>query len=164
MKKTLLGLMTIVMMAVVCVGFSACGSDDDDNGGGSSSGLTGVWKRTYKYEINYTKDASGQWVKSSEKEKTYDDSDGSEGILFESGDKAKLLYNVKGDGTYQVEEEFKYKVEGGYLYMLELDSHDTEGWEVWGKISINGNTLEIQEEEIDGNYKEVSTKRYKKIK
>ena len=36
MKKYLLGLMSIVMMAVVCVGFTACGSDDDDEGGGSS--------------------------------------------------------------------------------------------------------------------------------
>ena len=37
MKKYLLGLMTIVMMAVVCVGFSACGSDDDGDGNGGSS-------------------------------------------------------------------------------------------------------------------------------
>ena len=36
MKKYLFGLMTIVMMAIVCVGFTACGSDDDDEGGGSS--------------------------------------------------------------------------------------------------------------------------------
>jgi hypothetical protein len=163
MKKTLFSLMTIALMAVVCVGFSACGSDGDDNGGGSSSGLTGVWKRTYKYEIKYTKDASGQWVKSSEKEKTYGDNDGSEGYLFESGGMAKLLYNVLADGTYKVEEEFKYKVEGGHLYMWELDDRDEDGWEDVGKITVSGNTFEMQEEEIDGNYKKVSTKRYKKV-
>ena len=38
MKKYLLGLMSIVMMAVVCVGFTACGSDDDDGGGSGKSG------------------------------------------------------------------------------------------------------------------------------
>ena len=36
--------MTIMMMAFVSVGFTACGSDDDDdNGRGSSSNLTGWW-------------------------------------------------------------------------------------------------------------------------
>ena len=54
MKKTLLGLMAIVLMAVVCVGFSACGSDGDDNGNGGGNGggstsnaLVGTWSRNY---------------------------------------------------------------------------------------------------------------------
>lgn len=40
MKKNLLNWMTIAMMVLVCVGFTACGSDDDDNGGGGSKSTT----------------------------------------------------------------------------------------------------------------------------
>ena len=47
MKKYLFGLTTIVMMAVVCVGFSACGSDDEGGGGGAvPSELIGTWRGT----------------------------------------------------------------------------------------------------------------------
>lgn len=38
MQKKLFSWMTIMLMAFVCVGFTACGSDDDDNGGGGSGG------------------------------------------------------------------------------------------------------------------------------
>lgn len=38
MKKTLFSLMTIALMAVVCVGLSACSSDDEGDGGGNGSG------------------------------------------------------------------------------------------------------------------------------
>jgi hypothetical protein len=64
MKKTLLGLMTIVMMAVVCVGFSACGSDDDGDGGGGAvpSELIGTWKGsngTWTFEYTFNADHTG---------------------------------------------------------------------------------------------------------
>lgn len=43
MQKKLFSWMTIALMAFVCVGFAACGSDDeDDNGGGSSSGSASI--------------------------------------------------------------------------------------------------------------------------
>jgi len=59
MKKILLGLMTIVMMAFVCVSFASCGGDDDDNGGGgsSSSGVSANAKYGY-----FIKNGNGsQW-------------------------------------------------------------------------------------------------------
>ena len=69
MKKQLLGWMTIALMAFVCVGFTACGSDDDDEGGSGNSSVVGMWKRVYKQEIRYTKNDSGQWVETSREEK-----------------------------------------------------------------------------------------------
>lgn len=42
MQKKFFSWMTIMLMAFVCVGFAACGSDDDDNGGGSSSGSASI--------------------------------------------------------------------------------------------------------------------------
>ena len=48
MKKYFWSMMTILMMGVMCVGLTACGSDDDDDNGGSPSGMVGVWKKVYK--------------------------------------------------------------------------------------------------------------------
>ena len=57
--------------------------------------------------------------------------------------------------------EFKYKVENGNLYYVELD-HD-KGWELWGAIVISGNQFELTEEEIEGSRKEVELKRYVRL-
>lgn len=38
MKKALFGLMTILMMVVVCVAFTACGSDSSDDNSGDGGG------------------------------------------------------------------------------------------------------------------------------
>lgn len=44
MKK--LNWLTIVsVLAMLCLGFSACGDPDDNDGGGGNSGLVGTWKR-----------------------------------------------------------------------------------------------------------------------
>lgn len=47
MKKNLFYLMTVLMMAVVCVGFASCGDDDDDDSSSQTSGpLVGTWENT----------------------------------------------------------------------------------------------------------------------
>ncbi|MCH5307334.1 MAG: lipocalin family protein [Prevotella sp.] len=45
MKRILATLTPFLIMALVCVGFTACSSDDDGNGGGSGT-LTGSWVET----------------------------------------------------------------------------------------------------------------------
>ena len=42
MKKNIFSWLTIALMAIVCVGFAACGSDDDDNGGGGGGANSGA--------------------------------------------------------------------------------------------------------------------------
>ena len=160
MKKTLFSLMTIALMAVVCVGFSACGSDGD---GDSSSSLEGVWKRVYKKTTIYVKDSNGKWVQSGEpSEETYEGS--ASGFQFMSGNKAQEVDidangNVTPDG-----DAFEYKIENGKLYMLELD-HPEDGWESFGTINISGNTFELTSEsgKSTSTRKEVKLERYKKI-
>lgn len=50
MKKFYFSMFAMMMMALVCVGFTSCGSDDDDgvNGGGGSrdSAVIGTWYDT----------------------------------------------------------------------------------------------------------------------
>lgn len=46
MKKDLLNWMTILMVAIVSVGFLSCGDDDDDEKGGTVS-LVGTWSLNF---------------------------------------------------------------------------------------------------------------------
>jgi hypothetical protein len=162
MKKTLFGLMTIVMMAVVCVGFSACGGDDEGDGG-SSSGLTGVWKRVYKKTTYYVKDSNGEWVQSGQpSETTYKGS--YSGFQFMSGNRAQEI-DIDANGNITPDgDAFEYKVENGKLYMLELD-HPEDGWEDFGTINISGNTFELtsEDQKSSSSRKEVKLKRYRKM-
>lgn len=159
MKKYFWSMMTILMMAVMCVGLTACGSDDDD----SPSGMVGVWKQVYKKTTYYEKNSSGEWVQSGEpSEETYEGS--ASGFQFMSGNKAQEVDidangNVTPDG-----DAFEYKIENGKLYMLELD-HPEDGWESFGTINISGNTFELTSEsgKSTSTRKEVKLKRYKKI-
>ena len=164
MKKNLLGWMTIALMAFVCVGFAACGSDDDDNGGGGANGITGMWKRTYKLEIDYRKNSSGQWEETSRKEKTYEDRE-AHGFLFQQNGKAESIY-IETDGSYYSENKygFDYKIEGGKLLMKSNYPGDTDGFEVWGAITFQGSTFELVEDDIDGNNREYELTRYQKVK
>ena len=62
MKKNIFSWLTIVVMAVVCVGFVACGSDDDDGGGAVPSELIGTWRGTnghWTFEYTFNADRTG---------------------------------------------------------------------------------------------------------
>lgn len=160
--------MAFIMMSVVCVSLSACGSDDDgDGGGGGSAGMAGLWKMYYERDARYDKDASGQWQVSRDTEREYADNEGSHGFLFDAAGNAKLLTNIKSDGTYQLESQhdpdFKYKISGGKLFIMSTNDRDTDGWEDMGQITITGNTFELSYEEIDGSRKYIEVARYKKI-
>ena len=47
-KKYYWSLLTVVMMAVMSVGFVSCGDDDDEPGSGSNSTLVGTWAQYHK--------------------------------------------------------------------------------------------------------------------
>ena len=168
MKKSFFwSLLTFAMVAMLSVGLASCGDDDDDNGGGGSNQLIGLWKQTYRHEVGYNKDSSGNWNKFYEEGDSYDDDEESYGLLFQSNGQAKVIDYLSANGKYDDEdaEDFKYKVQDGHLYMLELDDADTDGWEDWGKFTISGKIVEFSYEDYDGsNYKYVGTAKYKKIK
>ena len=162
MKKFLLSLMSIALMAVVCVGFTACGSDDDGDNGGGSGDIVGVWKRTYKKTTYFQQNNSGEWVQVGDpKVKTYDGKEAS-GFRFLPGNKAVEI-DIDADNNVKYEgEQFEYKIENGKLYLLELD-HPEDGYEMWGVITFSGDQFELTKEEMEGNSKELKIYVYKKI-
>lgn len=177
MKKNIFSWLTIALMAIVCVGFAACGSDDDggksayvsdsddDNSSvGSTSDLVGIWKRVYKKETNYQKNSSGQWEQDGDPKVTTYDNVSAHGYHFNADKTAKSIY-IRPDGTITPEtRDDLYKVENGQLYLLELDDRDTDGWESHGYIKfIDNNEFELTEEDIDGSRREIEVKRYRKI-
>ena len=160
MKKYFWSMMTILMMGVMCVGLTACGSDDDD----SPSGMVGVWKRVYKKTTYYEKNSSGEWVQQGQpEEKSYEGQE-SDGIQFLPNNRA-VEVDIEADGTVTPDDDFfEYKIENGKLYMLELD-HPEDGWEEAGTIVISGNTFELtsEDQKSSSTRKEVKLERYKKI-
>lgn len=62
MKKYLLNWMTILMVAIVSVGFVSCGDDDDEK---TSSSIVGTWKCEYSdgYDIiTFNSNGKGTWT------------------------------------------------------------------------------------------------------
>ena len=75
------------------------------------------------------------------------------------------MVDISPDGHYFIEEsdDFFYKVENGHLFLKENNPRDKDGWEDVAAIKISGSTMELTEEEIEGDYKEVTFLRYKKL-
>lgn len=123
MKKVLLGFMTILMMVVVCVSVSACGSDGGSSDGGSGDGsggspanaLVGTWSRNYS-----TADVPNA--------------------------KEVYTFNNNGSGTYKNAYQtgtFTYGIAQGYI-SVKIRYSDSSSIidDVWS-YSINGNTLTL---------------------
>lgn len=123
MKKVLLGFMTILMMVVVCVSISACGSDGGSSDGGSGDGsggspanaLVGTWSRNYS-----TADVPNA--------------------------KEVYTFNNNGSGTYKNAYQtatFTYGIAQGYI-SVKIRYSDSSSIidDVWS-YSINGNTLTL---------------------
>lgn len=163
MKKVLFGLMSIMMMAVVCVGFTACGSDDDDDNGGGANGLVGTWRLVSEVKTYYTK-VDGQWQATSEiEEDIKKDEVATSGFIFNADGSARLIY-IKADGSYTLETDdwFKYKLENGYLYLLENSPEDTDGWESWGPCTVAGNTMQLKKDRLEKK-SYITVKNYRKM-
>lgn len=123
MKKVLLGFLSILMMAVVCVSFSACGSDggssdgnNDDSGSGSpANALVGTWSRNYS-----TADVPNA--------------------------KEVYTFNNNGSGSYKNAYQtatFTYGIANGYLSVkIRYSDSSYTVDDVWS-YTINGNTLTL---------------------
>ena len=124
MKKRLFGFMTILMMVVVCVCFTACGSDggssdnnSGDGGGGGSpaNALVGTWSRNYS-----TADVPNA--------------------------KEVYTFNNNGSGTYKNAYQtatFSYGVANGYISVkIRYSDSSSVIDDVWS-YTINGNTLTL---------------------
>ncbi|MBR4387916.1 MAG: hypothetical protein IKT00_01910 [Prevotella sp.] len=119
-KKNLLHLMTIMMVAMLSVGFTSCGSDDDEEN--SSYSIVGLWEETA-----YWKD--GQWKSSSVLNYVFD---------FKK-DNTYILYldarNYKEGKTYQTG---TYTFDGNYIALDGDFKHKVT-------FSENGQSMRIEE-------------------
>lgn len=140
MKQLYMSIMTIALMAFVCVGFAACSSDDDNGGGSGDKSLIGTWR---KYSSSSQDPNELGYVILEIK---------ADGIMYEHDIDGNL--NIIESST----ETFKYKTENGHLYTdkLKKDGYRNE-WKDEGAYTISGDILQISKDSG-------SVKRYKKIK
>ena len=113
MKKSIFSWMTIMLMAFVCVGFVACGSDDDDDdkGGGSSGGgssaISLVGKNFYKSvtEVNGDgeKSVDRVYIKFKTSSSLTLQCSGYWELIYNDGSKDKETYDTgEMSGTYTI--------------------------------------------------------------
>lgn len=119
--------MTIALMAFVCVGFSACGSDDDDNGGGNNeiiNRLVGTWQRgseTLIINANRTGNLSGAGTAE----------------FYKSKDEYKKMSE---NGSFKVNNPYKVRKEDGEVWFLidfTYTSGEASGWTIDWEIGYD---------------------------
>lgn len=108
MKKYLLNLTTILMVAIMSGGFVSCGDDDDDNGNGVTiSSIVGSWSGIGPDDdyitITFKNDGMGY--------QTWRGGDGDDYWVFEYSTDGNILYLFE-EGEYG---EFHYSVSGNTL-------------------------------------------------
>ena len=145
MKKGLLGLMAVLVMAV-CAGFAACGSDDDDD-----SGLVGTWVHS-ETNTNY-----GYVL--------------TESVTFKSNGTGVVIISAKDlsgsnpNLNYTDTSDFTWKTSGNKLYVTtkRKSSYSGEYTETTvGTYVISGKTLALTWE-YDSSYSGSSSSKYTTI-
>ena len=160
MRKYLLSMYTMMMVAMLSFNLSSCSKDDD--GDGESSGLVGAWKRIEKIDTKYEK-VNGNWEQLGDpRVSNYSDRKSVSGYLFNEDHTAAII-DINQDGSYEIEEKFQYKTEGNKLFMLEQDQADTDDWEEVGSFNFDNGILVITEIDEEENRKEVEVIRYSKV-
>ena len=160
MKKNILNWMTILMVAIVSVGFISCGDDDDDKQGSipdtNPSSIIGSWVKIYEKEIKYTL-TNGNWVKTSE----YEENGNGQSALYFGADGMYCKMYLSYDGSWERGTMSSYSIHGNNLI---ISSSSTMSPSTKSRtFSISGTVLEIIETELDGYEKEEEIKRYRKI-
>ena len=138
-------LLTMMIVAIMSVGFVSCGSDDDDddivnNPVVTANNLVGTWRK-YKSEPNgpsSTELANVLWVFEAN------------GMMYEHDIDDNL--NIVEGHT----ETFKYKTENGHLYTQKQKAGKEYDWKDNGVYTIANNILTVT--------KDSGIKRYLKIK
>ena len=139
MKKSFMYLMTMMMVAMLSVGFASCGSDDDDSNSSYSRLIVGTWKMTH--QITY--DADGNVKSENNRESTWVD-----------------VFNA--DGTYITtdgynSESAKWSISGNRLSLKYGRETETETIK-----SLTESTMVLQYDEFKDGRVEVTT--YKRVK
>ncbi len=146
-KKNLWGLFTLIMFAIMSVGFVSCGDDDDDTTNGNdgvsqqqvaSNSLIGTWR---KYSSSTVTDELGH-------------------ILWEFNADGTMYEHDIDDNLNIIEgktETFKYKTENGHLYTQKQKEGKEYSWKDEGAYTITNNVLEVTKDSGKAN-------RYLKIK
>ena len=133
MKKYLLNWMTILMVAIVSVGFVSCG-DDDDNDKKETSSLVGTWvyferDGDYSLSLMYTFNSDGTfkhvWQETISWDKSYS---GEESGLwkYDSNNHKLTLTTIVGEepGVYT----YAIRLQGNQMTKIEDDGYEFGPW------------------------------------
>lgn len=115
MKKNLLNWMTILMVAIVSIGFVSCGNDDDDDKKGGTVSLVGTWS------LNFGPD---------------------DYCLLTFYQNGTVKYQEYDDGQWEEEDTYNYTYNNSILHLTYSDGRERETIEV---ISLSETKLVLKD-------------------
>jgi hypothetical protein len=139
-KKLFWSMLTVMMTAVLSIGFVACGSDDsnggnnDGNNGGSSSNpavVEGTWKGIIdgaNMELIFKGNGQGEWIRHEQSSSGQRDYRGVFSYTKESSTRGKAIATIedKYSGTHT--ETMYYELKDGKMYIYEAGYGQGSTW------------------------------------
>ena len=104
-KKLFWSMLTVMMTAVLSIGFIACGSDDDNNSGGGTSNpnvVEGTWKGVIdeaNMELIFKGNGQGEWIRREQRSSGQREYRGVFSYNMESNTRGKATAIIE-DGSY----------------------------------------------------------------
>ena len=117
----------------------------------TSASIVGTWVEFYEKETKWTL-TNEEWVKTDEKE----DNESGKTALYFGADGIYYIMALDYKNNWEKRYVSSYAIQGNILILSGSSSQNRT-------FSISGNVLEITETKLDGNQKEVETKRYRKM-
>ncbi len=134
-KKLFWSMLTVMMTAVLSIGFIACGSDDDNNSGGGTSNpnvVEGTWKGVIdeaNMELIFKGNGQGEWIRREQRSSGQREYRGVFSYNMESNTRGKATAIIE-DGSYSGTQTktFFLELKDGKLYLYEGGYGQGETW------------------------------------
>lgn len=144
-KKLFWSMLTVMMTAVLSIGFVACGSDDDNNSGGGTSNpnvVEGTWKGVVdeeNMELIFKGNGQGEWIAREQRSSGIREKRGVFSYNMESNTRGKATAIIE-DGSYSGTrtKTIFLELKDGKLYLYESGYGQGETWVLTKEGSSGG--------------------------
>ena len=147
-KKLFWSMLTVMMTAVLSIGFIACGSDDNKNDGGNSGGssgnpavVEGTWKGVIdgaNMELIYKGNGQGEWIRREQSSSGQREYRGVFSYTKETSTRGKATVTIENSYSGTQTEIMFYELKDGKMYIYEEGYGQGSTWVLTKEGSSGG--------------------------